>query len=201
MIQSFSSYISGIAVFLIFASFVSLIAPQKKYKEYIDLIMAFGLILILITPIGAAVSFLSGASSVSGLTMTTAGVIPPNAAHIEQAQKALVLQQFAGELVVHLERIVDNDGQFSVADSWFYLDDSVDNFGVIRGISVWVTERRVEPTPRPFIRVERIEITPFTQNVGIDEGFEVDDRINSLKNAISNFYQIRNEHINVFVVD
>ena len=199
-----SSYISGIAVFLIFASLVSLLAPQKKYKEYIDLIMALGLILVLITPIGSAVSFLSGSNNFGSLNMSVVGLAPPNVEGIEQTQRILILQQYAGELNLHLERIVDNDGQFSIAYSRFYLDDSIENFGLINGISIWAREQAVtaiEPTPRPFIRVERIEITPFTQNTAIAPALEEDARINSLKNIISSFYQIRNEHINIFVVD
>jgi len=204
MIQSFSGYVAGIAVFIIFAGFVSMIAPQKKYKEYIDLVMAFGLILVLITPISSAIGFLSGSSGFSNLTMTTAGVVPPNAAHIEQTQLSLILEQFSGELTAHLERIVDNNGQFSMASSRFYLDDNIDNFGAIRGVSVWIRERgeeQGETASRPFIRVERIEVTPFTRNTPIEETEAEDSRIISLKNAISNFYQIRNEHINIFVVD
>jgi len=195
-----ASYIGGIAVFLIFASIVSLIAPQKKYKEYIDLIMAFGLILVLITPISSAMNFLRGAN-VSDLTMTTAGITAPNVADIEQAQMGLVLQQFSNELILHLERIVDNDGQFSIVYSEFDLDSSVDNFGAINSITVWVTERSIETAPRPFIRVERVEITPFTQNRNVDEVTAEDARIISLRNAISNFYHVRNEHIYIHVID
>jgi len=195
-----ASYIGGIAVFLIFASVVSLIAPQKKYKEYIDLIMAFGLILILITPIGSAMNFLRGAS-ISDLTMTTAGVTAPNVTDIEQAQMTLVLHQFSNELALHLERIVDNDGQFSFAYSEFDLDGSTDNFGAINSITLWITERNVEPASRPFIRVERIEITPFTRNRDVDEAAAEDARIISLRNSISNFYHVRNEHINIHVIN
>jgi len=198
-----SSYFGGIAVFLIFAGFVSLIAPQKKYKEYIDLIMAFGLVLILLNPISAAMRFISGSEGLSLLSMEAAGIAPPNAAHIEEAQRELVLVAFREELTAHLSRIVDNDGQFSLTHGEFHLDASPDNFGAINGITLWVgeTPHSAENARQPLIRVERVEITPFTQRSPVNGANESDPRITRLKNAISSFYQIRNEHINIFVVD
>jgi len=199
-----SSYFGGIAVFLIFAGFVSLIAPQKKYKEYIDLIMAFGLVLILLNPIGSAMRFLSGASGFPIHTMETAGITPPNVAHIEQTQRTLVLSAFNAELTNHLSRIVENDGSFALAYSDITLDSSEDNFAAILAIRLWVDEYSVVSSNnqrQPFIRIERVEITPFTQHPPANEPPPDDPRIIQLKNAISSFYQIRNEHIDIHILD
>jgi len=198
-----SSYFGGVAVFLIFAGFVSLIAPQKKYKEYIDLIMAFGLVLILLNPIGSAMRFLSGANGIPSLTMEMAGIVAPDVAHIEQTQRELVLAAFREELAFHLERIVDIDGDFTLTHSEIKLDAAPENFAAITGITVWVSEGQAEAPEnqrQPFIRVERVEITPFTQRPPVNEPDREDVRITRLKNAISSFYQIGNEHINIFVV-
>jgi hypothetical protein len=206
--QTFTNYIGGIAVFLIFSSFVGLIAPQKKYKEYIDLIMAFSLILILLNPIGNVMGMLSG-----GMPdiMSEPPVLPPrlNAADIEQTQKALVLRQYENELAVHLKRIVETGGIFEYVRGVFDFDDSDDYFGMINGIEVLVREKAADTAEaggrRPFIRVERVEVTPFTRAHNVDDGgsdgTETDGRLLTLKNVISSFYQIGNEHINILMTN
>ena len=55
--QIFSEYIRNLAVFLLFMSFVGVIAPSEKYKSYINLVAGFVLMFIMITPITSFASF------------------------------------------------------------------------------------------------------------------------------------------------
>ncbi|MCL1924114.1 MAG: stage III sporulation protein AF [Defluviitaleaceae bacterium] len=47
----FSEYIRNLSIFLLFMSFVSIVAPSENYKKYINLIAGFILMFIMINPI------------------------------------------------------------------------------------------------------------------------------------------------------
>lgn len=55
--QIFSEYIRNLAVFLLFMSFVGVIAPSEKYKSYINLVAGFVLMFIMVSPITSLASF------------------------------------------------------------------------------------------------------------------------------------------------
>jgi hypothetical protein len=204
MISSLSSYISGIAVFLIFSSFVSLIAPQWKYREYVDLVMAFGLILIIINPLQSVTRFLNDFSQIGErLTMEGAGLTPPNLQEIEEAQKGLILGQYANELNVQLKRISEMCGGFTFVRGQFQLDDGDADFGAITAIYLTVAERAEgsASTRPPLIRVERVEVTPFNRAPAEENSDVETSRIAALKKAVSDFYRLSSEHIYVQVAD
>lgn len=50
MFLAISSYIKNIAIFIIFISFVGIILPSDKYKNYINIVLGFMLMFILINP-------------------------------------------------------------------------------------------------------------------------------------------------------
>lgn len=56
MLYELSTYIKNIAVFLIFSTFVEIIMPNGKYKEYIRFILGIILIVIMIKPINNLIS-------------------------------------------------------------------------------------------------------------------------------------------------
>jgi hypothetical protein len=186
-----SAYINGIAIFLIFSSFVSLIAPQKKYKEYVDLVMALGLILILINPMKDIAGLFD--FNVNALTNISAVAPPQYTEGIEQVQKDMILQQYANDLSVHLKRIVESEGDLTFIQCVFFLSDADMNFGEIEGIYITLRELAPEPTSRPMIRVDRVEVTPFTQPK--ETAVVETSRITALKKRVSDFYQIASEHI------
>lgn len=47
----FSGYIRNLAIFLLFMSFISIVAPSESYKKYINLVAGFILMFIMIEPI------------------------------------------------------------------------------------------------------------------------------------------------------
>ncbi|MCL2350256.1 MAG: stage III sporulation protein AF, partial [Defluviitaleaceae bacterium] len=51
-----SEYIRNLAVFLIFASFISIISPGKKYEQYINLVLGIILIFVIIAPLSGIVN-------------------------------------------------------------------------------------------------------------------------------------------------
>jgi len=58
--EEIGDYIRNIAMFLIFSSFVGIIMPGEKYKQYVDLALGIILILVIIAPLGNVITALGG---------------------------------------------------------------------------------------------------------------------------------------------
>ncbi len=50
MIESISAYIKNVAILLVFITFIGIILPSGKYKNYIDLVLGLVLIVVMLKP-------------------------------------------------------------------------------------------------------------------------------------------------------
>lgn len=203
MIQAFSAYIKDIAIFLIFINFVDIIVPQKKYKEYINLILAFILIFIVISPLNNLFGFLgknNGDLFTDATINYNKSVMQKEGVYYEEAQKDSILSQYSNELSLQLKRVAESSGQFVFVESEFSLDNTSESFGEIKSISVTVREMTPEPTKKPFIRIEPVKIKVNKQAAQDKNSANVEtSHIKELKKSISDFYHILDEHIYVYV--
>lgn len=201
--EAFSAYIRDIAVFLIFISFVDIIVPQKKYKEYINLMLAFILIFIVVSPLNSFLGFFgenNGSLFADETINYNRSLLQKEGAYYEEAQKAAVLAQYSDELLLQLKRMVESGGQFTFEQGEFSLDSTDESFGEIKTISVTVTEVAPKPTKKPFIRIEPVKVKVNKQEAQDETPPNVEtSQIKDLKKSISDFYHILDEHIYVYI--
>ena len=188
-----SDYIRNLAVFLIFASFVSIISPGKKYEQYINLALGVILILVIIAPLSGVVNALAGSSGDIFADVSLAYDRHALARQIEKADQAgidSIMRMYTEGLTEQTRRIIENHGYFALLAANFQIDQVYD-FGNVLSIHLIVTELDVQ---MPLVRIEEVRISPaintrgepVLQNSTIAE----DARKLSLKNLLASFYNV-----------
>ena len=192
-----SNYVRNIAVFLIFASFVTIISPGKKYEQYINLVLGVILIFVVTAPLAGVIGALAGGSGDIFRDIELSYDRAMLARQIEsggEAQLEMILAGYKDALTEQMGRIVRNHGEFELVGVEFDVDTG-ENFGQILAVRAVVTEATGGRTP--FIHIDPVRIAIGVNDRGGDRDREhvESPQIMSLKNAVSDFYNLDIENI------
>ena len=203
MLQHFSTYIKNIAIFIIFMSFVGMIIPQSKYKGYINLVMGFVLIFLVLSPLQSIMGGFTGdiGSAVTRMQNSLELNIMAKGLDVyDEAQKELVINEFKAQINAQIKSRMDKDPKFAYLSSEIEVDRG-ENFGAITGITLAVTEKPPDNTEKAFIRIEPVTIdtisvfAPKAQNAEPEPSAEIE----SIKKSLSDFYNLPISNIHVTI--
>ncbi|MDR2182581.1 MAG: stage III sporulation protein AF [Clostridiales bacterium] len=195
--QIVSEYIRNIAVFLIFSSFITIISPGKKYEPYINLVLGIILIFLITAPLAGVITAISGGTgdffSDAALRHERA-VMAQQIEEAGQAQIDAILETYTRSLTEQLDRIVSRHG-FTLHHADFDIDTG-EAFGAIDAIHLTVGE---DEAPAALIRIDPVRIGAAVNTRGEPTPAEIEEspQIISLKNAISDFYNLSEDNIHV----
>jgi hypothetical protein len=197
--QAVSEYIRNIAVFLIFSSFITIISPGKKYEPYINLVLGIILIFLITIPLTGVINAIAGSSGDFFSDATLQHERAVMARQIEDAGRAqidAILESYIRSLNQQLSRIVSDHG-FTLHYADFEIESGLSeglDFGAILSMRITVSE---DDVPLPLIRIDPVRILPAVNTRGQPVPSEIEEstRIISLKNAISDFYNLSEDNI------
>ncbi|MCL2235184.1 MAG: stage III sporulation protein AF [Defluviitaleaceae bacterium] len=197
-------YIRNLAVFLIFASFITIISPGEKFEKYVNLVLGIILILVLVAPLSGVIGAISGSSGDIFADISLAYDRAAMARQIEQAsheQQETILALFTEGLAQQTGRLVDNHGHFYLEAIDFTVN-TADNFGEILQINLTLRERGVNA---PFLRIDPVRITQQIGNRGEvapeETGLVENPQIISLRNLLGDFYNLAVDNIYIETMD
>ena len=206
MINNLTEYVKSIAVFLLFISFISIIVPESKYKNYINLVMGLILIFIMLTPIFKIIY--NGDANINN--MVTSMEVEINRAIAEREQniyegnkKELIIETYKNNLNNQFKQLVESRG-FNVNDVYIEINNSEENFGQILSISAELNLEKNKSSNKSIkiINVERISINNNSKNINTNSQIiEESDEIKNLKSYISGFYNLSLDNIYIKVKD
>ena len=178
---AFFDYLRNIAYYLVFMAVVGVIVPSGNYKKYIALVMGIMLIGVVLRPLTTFIE-----RPQLPMTNLFGNVIPPDisehGSHIEPA--------FHYQLSNQVRALLLRNGFELVSAEW----ETAEDFTYIRQVNLDVRIIEVEPTSRPFIRVEPVRISPYQPS-------EEPEETKVIKNLISDFYNMDVGNINVNILE
>jgi len=196
--SAISDYIRNLAVFLIFASFINIINPGKKFEQYINLVLGIILIFVLIAPLSGIINALAGSSGDIFADISLAydrAALAQQIEHADQQQQRIIIDLYTQGLTEQATRLVNNHGEFYLENSFFNIDTG-ENFGKILLMQLILRPR--DSTQR-FVRIDPVRIAPVIGSRG--EPIVQDDvggenpHIISLKNLLAGFYNLTEDNI------
>lgn len=180
MINAIGDYIRNLAVFLLFISFVGIVAPGEKYRDYIKLIMGFVLIFLMVSPIVRLIDSWEEVlfSFERELEVTTT----IDTVHAQELQIELIVENVLNMLTFQIENLII-EHNFTPSSINIDISQAEVNFLEIKSIDI-VLER---PPATGIIQVDIISPLPNVE----------DSRIVELKNSIADFYNMSPSHIHI----
>ena len=192
MLIALSSYIKNLAIFIIFISFIGIILPSDKYKNYINIVLGFMLMFVLINPVVKHLNtknIFDLDSLYLEVGVTTNSDIERENLRLEEMRSEIIVSTYTARLWKELESILSTENKF-LED--LNVDFDMKN-GDLQKLELTISREQKELSDIKSINIEAINIGEnFERNL---ENEEKDIKI--IKNLISGFYNLSTDNIHI----
>ena len=193
MINFLSDYTKTIAVFLIFTSLIGIFLPSNKYKNYINLILGFILILLILKPISEIFMVNNFDYILNKSVMSLEHDMIYEDIRASDNTDERVIAVYKNNLESQIIAMSKMQKDFIVEEVSILIDEREESFGNILNIELTVTEN-IQKKDEKFIKIEPVKIKNEKDKQEIQN-----EKINNLKNLYKDFYNLSVTNINVKV--
>jgi len=175
-----------------FAALVGMLAPQGKYKKFVSLVMGFILLGIMVAPLARFSTPIPVTDWFAGLGMTMMQTVDAQSIETSYAnwRNTYLRSAFSDQLTTQLTNYLTQNGFVVYAAHVSFSDD----FSTITSVEISVTQREQAAQRVPFIRIQPVQ-------VGQQEQTETCPIAETVKNLVSQFYNVPKAHIHVLVIE
>lgn len=175
----FYDYIRNIIIFLLFVSFIQIIMPNEKYKNYLQLVLGMILIFIMIKPAKDLFKNFQKIDLEKGYNETF--LLEDNKEKYTKIHNDMVYNLLEENIKLQIEQIISDKYKINSIDIKLQ-EDKYYNV-VITKIDLNLS--KVE---------DKIYVKPFSkQNINVEESNKIEE--NNIKKIISNFYNLSLDNI------
>ena len=204
----FSSYIRNLAIFIIFMAFVGIIAPNGKYRNYLNLVMGFVLMFLIVSPI---VNFFSSWDdiliSIESDILAVPNINTISINSVESVQVNTIQVHATNILKEHVLQITREHGFVPIS---VWLDTIMENpqdFFINRivitiqdpDVTLDIIQNNLLTDVLTIEEVVIYEVVIGTP-INIENNLSSDDlRISELKNYLAQFYNMSSNNIHIII--
>jgi stage III sporulation protein AF len=196
MLKAASDYAASIFTIAVFTAFAGIIVPSGKYKKYIDLALGLILVIVMLEPViallGGDVTANIELSDVFAQTAPIGGVDQASGRG-EDIQSAILQNAVAEALKEQTAAVVAPFGA-TITRFETRLDGEE-----LAGVDMTIVFEARAPETERFIYVEPVEIRPFNIGAAPEPDTENEESVKNIKNAVSDFYNLPKDNINITV--
>jgi len=206
-VELIREWIITITSVIIFVTFVEILIPNSNHKRYINVVVGFLLMMVILNPltklISGEIDFEEGVIRTSNqLELATAKNRINN---IQHSNDEAIVKLYKNEISKQLKNRIEQNTEFMVKQVLVeVVDDSTSpDFGLIDSFNITLKESQKQKEHLTTkIEPVHINISLGTKNNNTVEASSI--LINSesdvLKNDISNFYNVPKDNINIYIL-
>ncbi len=192
---------------IIFITFVEILIPNSNHKKYINVVVGFLLMIIILNPltklIGGEIDFEEGIIKVSNqLELDTAKNRLNN---IQYSNDDVVVKIYKNEITKQLKNRIEQNDEYLVEDVLVEVVEEAESpdFGLIKSFSITLKEntyhkKTYETTIKP---VEiNVSLGGKINNTVEANSILISNEVDLIKDDLSNFYNVLKDHINIYIL-
>lgn len=207
MVAFISEWVVTIISLIIFTTFIEILIPNSNYKRYIDVVMGFLLVVVILTPltkfIGGQVDFEEGILRASNqLELSTA---QNRISNVQYDNDEAVIRLYKNEISKQLQDYIEKNTEYAVNNISIEIDDNSGSpkFGSIKNFDITL-EKKIENMKPVNKTVKPIQINiPVRKNNNntVEAGsILVSNETDLIKENIGNLYNISKDNINIHIL-
>ncbi len=200
MVSIFLSYIKNISICIIFTAFVEMLLPNDNFKKYINLILGFIIIIVILNPIK---NFMSSADQIDFKVFSISSKIDNdlllNQKSIQNKQKDLIISTYKQQLEQQIKKIISEQTDLKIENISIEVDEDFesDTFSQIQHIELYAQSQK-DVAKEEQMNITTVEKIIIGQNKE-DNGSRDEELEKTLKTLISNFYKLNKDNIYIIV--
>ncbi|MCK9267180.1 MAG: stage III sporulation protein AF [Alkaliphilus sp.] len=207
MVAFISEWVVTIISVIIFTTFIEILIPNSNYKRYIDVVMGFLLVVVILTPltkfIGGQVDFEEGILKASNqLELSTA---QNRMSSVQYDNDEAVIRLYKNEIGKQLQDYIEQNTEYAVNNVAIEIDDnnSSPEFGSIKNFDIILEEKteNVKPINKTVKPIQiNIPVRKNNNNTVEVGSILVNNETDLIKENIGNLYNISKDNINIHIL-
>lgn len=192
---------------IVFVTFVEILIPNSSHKKYINVVVGFLLMIVILTPltklIGGDINFEEGIIKTSNeIELITAKNRIEN---IQRGNDEAVLKLYKSEIAKQLKGRIEQSSDYVVEEVIVEVveDSTSPNFGLIDEFHITLRENKkyVETTSTTIQPVEiNVSIGKKSNNTVEANSILINNESDFIKDDLSNFYNLSRDNVNIYVL-
>lgn len=203
----FSQYIKNIAVCIIFSAFIQMLLPNNNFRKYIDLVLGFIIIIIVLNPIVKVFSNDYGIDyEVFSMDsrIKNAKIIKQKEVYSE-GQKEVILDAYKAQIHEQIKNLIAQNIGMQIKSIDLEVDEDYDSshFASIKKLSIYVEndEQTIQDSQEVIYieKIKKVSIQPEAEQNNkpvMDRDTQLEKKIETL---ISDFYKLDKDNIYIIV--
>ena len=207
MVAFISEWVVTIISLIIFTTFIEILIPNSNYKRYIDVVMGFLLVVVILTPltkfIGGQVDFEEGILRASNqLELSTA---QNRMSNVQYDNDEAVIRLYKNEISKQLQDYIEKNTEYAVNNISIEIDDNSGSpeFGSIKNFNITLEKKteNVKPVNKTVKPIQiNIPVRKNNNNTVEAGSILVSNETDLIKENIGNLYNISKDNINIHIL-
>ncbi len=204
MIEIFSDYIKNIALSIIFSVFISMLLPDNNFKKYIDIVLGFIIMIMVLNPVKDFVlkNDISFDLKVFNKSAEIENTLLLNQKNLyEENQREIIIKTYKSKLNEQINELVSQSTNLAVESINIEVNEDFDsnNFAEIQKIELYINEDNKVSNKNNIIMVDNIKIQNNTNLHNEEISNRNDELEKKIESLISDFYKLNKDNIYIIV--
>ncbi len=192
---------------IIFATFMEILIPNSNYKRYVNVVIGFLFIIIILTPL---TEFIGGQINFEEEILKTSNQLELSTAqnkinNIQHSNKETILALYKNKISKQIKNHIEDKTEYIVNEIAMKVEDNSNSteFGLIKELNITLREKTGNAKATSKI-VEPVQISVSmnknnNNTVGANSIF-ISNEGDLIKNDIRNLYNIPKDNINIYIL-
>ena len=207
MVALISEWIVTITSVIIFATFIEILIPNSNYKRYIDVVIGFLLVVVILTPL---TKFINGGTDFGEEILRASNQLEQTTVrnrmdNIQYNNDEAVIILYKNEIGKQLQNYIEQNTEYAVNDVAVEIDDDRDSpeFGMIKNFDITLEKKTENMKPvNEAVKPIQINISARKNNNNTVEAGSIliSNEEDLIKENIGNLYNISKDNINIYIL-
>ena len=199
-------WIIAIITVIIFATFIEILIPNSSYKRYVNVVIGFLFIIIILTPLA---KFINGQINFEDEILKTLNQLEFSTAQnrindIQYINKETIITLYKNQISKQIKNHIENKTEYIVSEVDIeVVDDDNEKFGLIKNFNIALKKNTGDIKPANKI-IEPIQIgvsmNGKNNNTTVVNSVLINNKSDLIKNDISNLYNIPKDKISIHIL-
>lgn len=192
---------------IIFVTFIEILIPNSNHKRYINVVVGFLLMIVILTPL---TKLISGQFNFEENIIKTSNQLELSTAqnrinNIEHSNNEAVMTLYKSEISKQIKNRIEHSTEYFVDDVSIEVEDDNNSpkFGLIKSFNITLQERTkdVEPVNKGIEPVQiNVSVGKKINNTVEANSILINNEGDLIKEDISNLYNVSKEDINIHIL-
>lgn len=203
--EALREWITTILTVVIFVTFVEILIPNSHYKRYINVVVGFLIMIVILNPV---IHFFSSEVSIGDEILQTTNkmeslTMQNRSEAVSYDHNQAIIDLYKDNLKRQMKKRIEENTEYAVQEINLVVEEQEgEQYGAINGVEIVLQQKDKKEGVKEgieTIKINNVVINKKNNNTVETNSIMIDSEGEYIKNDLSNFYHIPQESISIYI--